>query len=359
MAWRRPGDKPLSEAMLVSLLTHKCVTRPQWVKKGFKWCPVPPIKAYIHVRTQVWEKYSLSADSERLYTTPLSQPKSLISRSNKTPLLQAKRYFFIIKGKTLFSVGIWYSSHFSMYIVIFITSIECPNKSNLLCEPALRLDQKKTPIKQASTNKIFTHSQNFADLCLKSYPFYCFQWRRHQMKQMKPFSALLALCEGNPPVSGHQWIPPTKASDAQLWYFFLNLRLNNNRDASDLRRHRAHRDATVMGGGGGGGGHLILQQCHVIYESLIKNHGWPEKTQILIIWRTWLNLFHYYTPGWLGISFRVLISHNNSTSNVTNEIERWEDICQISEFDEFTVFGFTKIISMALCKTAVSPRLTH
>ena len=31
MAWRRPGDKPLSEAMLVSLLTHKCVTRPQWV----------------------------------------------------------------------------------------------------------------------------------------------------------------------------------------------------------------------------------------------------------------------------------------------------------------------------------------
>ena len=31
MAWRRPGDKPLSEAMLVSSLTHKCVTRPQWV----------------------------------------------------------------------------------------------------------------------------------------------------------------------------------------------------------------------------------------------------------------------------------------------------------------------------------------
>ena len=28
MAWRRPGDKPLSEAMMVSLLTHICVTRP-------------------------------------------------------------------------------------------------------------------------------------------------------------------------------------------------------------------------------------------------------------------------------------------------------------------------------------------
>ena len=31
MAWRRPGDKPLSEAILVSSLTHICVTRPQWV----------------------------------------------------------------------------------------------------------------------------------------------------------------------------------------------------------------------------------------------------------------------------------------------------------------------------------------
>ena len=32
MAWRRPGDKPLSETMMVSSLTHIYVTRPQWVK---------------------------------------------------------------------------------------------------------------------------------------------------------------------------------------------------------------------------------------------------------------------------------------------------------------------------------------
>ena len=31
MAWRRPGDKPFSEPMMVSLLTHICITRPQWV----------------------------------------------------------------------------------------------------------------------------------------------------------------------------------------------------------------------------------------------------------------------------------------------------------------------------------------
>ena len=32
MAWRRPGDKPLSEPMMVRLPTHICVTRLQWVK---------------------------------------------------------------------------------------------------------------------------------------------------------------------------------------------------------------------------------------------------------------------------------------------------------------------------------------
>ena len=30
MAWRRPGDKPLSEPIIVSVLTHICVTRTQW-----------------------------------------------------------------------------------------------------------------------------------------------------------------------------------------------------------------------------------------------------------------------------------------------------------------------------------------
>ena len=32
MVWRRSGDKPLSEPMMVSLLTHICVTRLQLVK---------------------------------------------------------------------------------------------------------------------------------------------------------------------------------------------------------------------------------------------------------------------------------------------------------------------------------------
>ena len=37
MAWHRWGDKPLSEPMMVSLPTHICVTRPQWVKTRETW----------------------------------------------------------------------------------------------------------------------------------------------------------------------------------------------------------------------------------------------------------------------------------------------------------------------------------
>ena len=36
MAWRRLGDKPVSEPIMVRLSTHICVTRPQCVNK--KWC---------------------------------------------------------------------------------------------------------------------------------------------------------------------------------------------------------------------------------------------------------------------------------------------------------------------------------
>ena len=37
MAWRRPGDKPLSVPMMVNLLTHICVIRPQSVNVTHIW----------------------------------------------------------------------------------------------------------------------------------------------------------------------------------------------------------------------------------------------------------------------------------------------------------------------------------
>ena len=40
MAWHRPCDKPLSETVVVSLLTYVCATRPQWVYVIYKKCKV-------------------------------------------------------------------------------------------------------------------------------------------------------------------------------------------------------------------------------------------------------------------------------------------------------------------------------
>ena len=43
--WRRPSDKPLSEPMMVSLLAHICVTRPQWkIRHAFLTCKIKPNK---------------------------------------------------------------------------------------------------------------------------------------------------------------------------------------------------------------------------------------------------------------------------------------------------------------------------
>ena len=54
MAWRRPGDKPLSEPMMVRLLTHICVARPQWVLiTDFAWTSSEVkvwIRNYIHIK---------------------------------------------------------------------------------------------------------------------------------------------------------------------------------------------------------------------------------------------------------------------------------------------------------------------
>ena len=49
-------------------------------------------------------------------------------------------------------------------------------------------------------------------------------------------------------ISVHRWIPCTKASDTELWCFLWSW-INgwvNNREAGDLRRHRAHYDVIVM-----------------------------------------------------------------------------------------------------------------
>ena len=69
-------------------------------------------------------------------------------------------------------------------------------------------------------------------------------WWRHQMET---FSALLALCVENSPVTGEFPLPRsvTRALMLSLICTWTNSG-ENNRDAGDLRRHRAHYIVSVM-----------------------------------------------------------------------------------------------------------------
>ena len=157
MAWHRSGDKPLSEPMMVSLPTHICVTRPQWVKSG------------------------------TTKNTPGSQ--------------HIKRYFLEIK------------------LVIFG-----------LCKGLV--SNRHQTIKQIWQTQVSLYQV-----------FHFFTWWRHQIET---FSALLALCVGNSPVTGE--FPSQRPVTGSFGVFFC-VWINdwvNNREAGDLRRHHAHHDVTVM-----------------------------------------------------------------------------------------------------------------
>ena len=78
MAGRRPGDKPSSETMMVSLLTHICVTQLQWVKSGdvyavfffsfikeseMWFCDVLHWRNWIAIESSFWEVPHFYADT--------------------------------------------------------------------------------------------------------------------------------------------------------------------------------------------------------------------------------------------------------------------------------------------------------
>ena len=46
MAWNWTGDNTLSEPIIISLLTHICVTRPQWVNIGLNYLILTPMISY-------------------------------------------------------------------------------------------------------------------------------------------------------------------------------------------------------------------------------------------------------------------------------------------------------------------------
>ena len=73
MAWCRPGDKPLSEPMMVNLPTHKCVTRPHWVNRIFMGpllLTETLIPAWInnHMPSKMWDEISYPFPNFNSYT---------------------------------------------------------------------------------------------------------------------------------------------------------------------------------------------------------------------------------------------------------------------------------------------------
>ena len=102
-------------------------------------------------------------------------------------------------------------------------------------------------------------------------------WWRHQMET---FSALLAFCAGNSPVPGE--FPAQRPVTRSFGVFFdlcPNNRWVNNREAGDLRRHRAHYDVTV----------IIISNTVVIFPQRMQE-GWSGagRLSINVLW-AWLH----------------------------------------------------------------------
>ena len=70
-------------------------------------------------------------------------------------------------------------------------------------------------------------------------------WWRHQMETFSGLLVILAICAGNSPVPGEF----TAQKPVTLMFYLIYAWINgwvNNREAGDLRRHRAHYDVTVL-----------------------------------------------------------------------------------------------------------------
>ena len=122
MAWCRPGDKPLSEPMMVCLPTHICVTRPQWVNSlGGGWgCEV---SCGGHHRQRGKTNTGSALDGAVLYFTQiLAYLVHNMSKSNYIwglAILADSLLFFSVKN---ILAGSWLNCISSVEITLFLTN---------------------------------------------------------------------------------------------------------------------------------------------------------------------------------------------------------------------------------------------
>ena len=139
-------------------------------------------------------------------------------------------------------------------------------------------------------------------------------WWRHQMET---FSASLALCSGNSPVTGESpsQRPVTRSFDVFLICAWINGWVNNH-EAGDLRRHRAHYDVTVM----------------IFIEEQLRIHSFGFKSYIT---------YSYLTPTSLQI--RNLLIDDSCEILPSNYI-----YCAMNELNEYSEESVMVHFRMAL-----------
>ena len=102
MAWRRPGDKPLSEPMMVSLPTRICVTRPQWVNSFSPGWYASNFKCAIFQHIPMIEILSISCE-----TAPILMPVDLTDdKSTLVQVMATSRYLSQFLPRSLSPYGV-------------------------------------------------------------------------------------------------------------------------------------------------------------------------------------------------------------------------------------------------------------
>ena len=137
---------------------------------------------------------------------------------------------------------------------------------------------------------------------------------------METFSALLAICAGNSPVTGE--FPaqrPVKRSGAVMFFFVICAWIKgwvNNRDAGDLRCHCAHYDVNV----------IKLWDIHCEYASYyIQNH---DAIKAFVIFP---NLLGFRRWKLCQPFSKQVCSNFQSLAEYETHLDNWAILCDYDE----------------------------
>ena len=129
---------------------------------------------------------------------------------------------------------------------------------------------------------------------------------------METFSALLAICAGNSPVTGE--FPNKCHWHGALMFPLICAWINdwvNNREAGDLRRHHTHYDVTVM--------KVDTNTCMMVFFRLFLRAPWTYTPERL-----------YWTPSWRMLSLPLVAMDDTYSCFIASfplrEAQQWQGI---------------------------------